>query len=337
MERWLALAIAGTVIGCGKDKDDSQTAACSTELVATIPAAGSSDGYYRAAIEASFDDVVDMAMIDLYDASGAAVAGTEARSDDGKTAYFTPLAPLVPGASYTAEVMWCGDTRTIDFTMSALGDPIDEPAAIEGRTYLVGLREARFAEPSGVGPLLATQIDQDILLMVTAVDATSLTMIGALTLENDSGQDFCLPTIDFPQPADFTDAPYWEVQADNATLNVADNEVAIENLVISGTFSSDGTTFGGGVLGGTIDTSLLGGLVGSDDPDYICELAAGFGDECSECPDGTAYCLGLLLDQLQATSVGTVPIRTISQPDCDAECPASKANPKCEKYYVPPK
>jgi hypothetical protein len=342
MERGLAPALVlGAFVGsgCGKDKDDSEAPACEIQLVSTVPETGSSDAYYRAAIEATFDDEDDTAMITLFDDAGHAVPGTESRSDDAKTAYFTPTDPLTPGASYTAEIMWCGmeETETFDFTASSLGEPVTDPAAIEGRTYLVNLREARFAEPAGVGPLIALKVRQSILLTVTSVDATSLTMMGALTSANGSTQDFCLPTIDFPKPADFSESPYWVVEADQATLSVADNDVAIEDLVISGTFAADGATFGGGVLAGTIDTSLLGGILGQKDPAYLCELAEDFGDDCVACPDGSPYCLGLRLDQLVGTSAGMVAIRPIDQRECDAECPLSVKNPKCEKYYVPPK
>lgn len=338
-ERWYALAILGSLGGCGKDKDDdSEIPECMTQLTGTVPAAGASDVYYRAAIEATFDEADETTMITLYDASGNPVDGAEHRNDDATVLYWTPDEPLTPSASYSAEIMWCamGETETVDFTTSSLGEPVDDPSAIEGRTYLVDLKDARFAEPAGVGPLLGTQVQQSILLTVTSVDASSLTMVGALTAASGSTQDFCLPTIDFPKPADFTEAPYWEVRSDEAILNVADNDVSIQNLVISGTFSADGMTFGGGVLGGTIDTSLLGALLGSKDPNYICDLADDFGDECSECPNGADTCLGLRLDQLVGDSAATVAVRPIDQRECDAECPLSKKNKECEKYYVPP-
>jgi hypothetical protein len=340
-ERWYALAILGSLGGCGKDKDqDSQAPAeCTTQLTGTVPDGGASDAYYRADVEATFDAPDDTSMITVYDASGTPVAGSSHQNDDHTITYFTPTDPLTPGATYSAEIMWCdmNQSQTIDFTTSALGDALDDPKAVDGRTYLVNLQDARFAEPAGVGPLLALKVNQSILLTVTSVDATSLTMIGALTVDDGSTQNFCLPTINFPKPADFTEAPYWEVQADEAILNVADNDVAIQNLVISGTFSSDAVTFGGGVLAGTIDTSLLGALLGSKDPSYMCDLASDFGDECTKCPDGSPYCLGLRLDQLVGDSSSTVAVRPIDQRDCDAECPASKKNKECKKYYVPPK
>jgi hypothetical protein len=229
------------------------------------------------------------------------------------------------------------ETETVAFTTSALGEPLDDPKAVEGRTYLVDLGDGRFAEPAGVGPLLKTQVTQSILLTVTSVDATSLTMIGGLTGASKSTQDFCLPTINFPKPADFTEAPYWEVQADETILNVAENDVAIQNLVISGHVLLGRRDLRGRVLAGTIDTSLLGVLLGSKDPGYLCDLADDFGDECTKCPDGSPYCLGLRLDQLVGDSAATVAVRPIDQRDCDAECPASKNNKDCEKYYVPPK
>lgn len=340
-QRWYALAILGSLGGCGKDKDDDSQAPeeCTTQLSGTVPVSGAGDVYYRADIEATFDAADDTSMITLYDASGTPVDGSERMNDDATVAYFTPDEPLTPGASYSAEIMWCdmSETEVVDFTTSSLGEPLDDPTAVDGRTYLVNLQDARFAEPAGVGPLLALKVNQSILLTVTSQDETSLTLIGALTLDNGSTQDFCLPTINFPKPADFTEAPYWEVQADEAILNVAENDVAIQNLVISGTFSSDAETFGGGVLAGTIDTSLLGVLLGSKEPDYMCDLAENFGDECSKCPDGSPYCLGLRLDQLVGDSAATVAVRPIDQRDCDAECPASKKNKDCEKYYVPPK
>ena len=83
-ERLYALAILGSLGGCGKDKDDDSQAPaeCMTQLTGTLPVNGASDAYYRADIEATFDAADDTSMITLYDSSGTPVDGSEHRNDD---------------------------------------------------------------------------------------------------------------------------------------------------------------------------------------------------------------------------------------------------------------
>jgi hypothetical protein len=51
----------------------------------------------------------------------------------------------------------------------------------------------------------------------------------------------------------------------------------------------------------------------------LCELIAGFGASCEACQDSQPYCLGLIADQITATSIadGLVEVAAADCPGCD--------------------
>lgn len=322
------------VAGCSREENDS-TPECTVVLDDTLPVADSTDAYYRAAIEATFEAADPSATITLLDAQGAEVPGQVSVNDDATTAYFDPSSPLTPGSAYSAEISWCDGeaSQTVDFTTSSLGQPIADPSGLLGQTYVLDLGSARFVKPEGVGELLGQQLDQNILLTVVAADSSDLQMTGALSTEEGLDQDYCTPTIEFPT-ADFSEAPFWAVQADQTTFTVSDISIEIQDLNIAGTFSADGSYFGGGVLAGSVDTRPLVGLLDSKDPNAICQLAVSFGAVCEPCTDGEPYCLSLTVDQLVAeATTGGDPIETVLESDCHELCEASVENPECKEFY----
>lgn len=311
-----AMAIV-TVLGCSDKGDDTGNGGtgdggsgdggsgeCTVSVDSTWPIDGETDAYYRTQVEFDLSgaDPTGTPSISLTDAGGTAVAGTQALSDDGKTVYFYPSAPLANATSYTASLTYCGGNPSISFTTGNLGGALT--ADLAGKGYIVDLNNARFVEPAGVASLLLGELNNNILLGVESASGTSLEMIGAISVEGGTAQDVCEESIDFPT-VDFSQSPYFELPPTDTTISAAGYDITISQLSVSGTFAADGSYFGGGVLAGELDARVLaplvGELVGSEDPDDICALLVGFGVECMECAsDGAPYCVAVLVEDLTA-------------------------------------
>ena len=325
----LLVAMIG-LAACNGDKDgDSGELVdpgnpCTVEVSSTVPSADAVDAYFRADIEFHLSEADETATLSLTDAGGAAVDGTSWLSEDGTVVYFTPSEALTPSSSYTATLDMCQDkddpkAPSIGFMTSALGESVD--CDLTGRTFLVDLANARFVKPEGVAELLLGQLEDDILMGVMAESDTEVEMLGAIG--SGDGQDYCTPTIDFPV-ADYTAAPYFSVGPQDTSISAAGYDIEISSLMISGTFASDCSNFGGGVLGGELDARLLGvllgELVGTEDPDEICTLLTGFGVTCGACAsDGESYCIEILADQLTANEMDST-LECVAESDCHESC-----------------
>lgn len=310
-------AIAIAFVGCG-DKDAEETAApCDISIQETFPAAGATNAYYRGAIEAHLTDEDPTAVITMD-----GVAGTTWLNEDQDIVYFQPDEPLTPNTDYEFTVSYCFADAPVSFRTSTLGEAIADPASLVGNTYDLNLQDGRVVVPEGVGSVLEQYLEVSILIKVDDLTGNDLTMNGALADEDDSSlQDYCTPTLDFPV-ADFSTAPFFGIGPADTTINVAGYSVTIEDLEVTGTFSSDGTYWGGGVLAGVIDTRALSSLVGDDAEDSaVCDLVAGFGVSCVTCAsDGTDFCLEIRAVDLGGELLTESDVETIEYEDCHASC-----------------
>jgi hypothetical protein len=315
----LSLLPLAALVACGgkpddsADTGDSTSTDCEITVDSTIPSSGSTDAYYRANIEFSLSDPDSTATITTT------IAGTQVTSEDGLTVMWVLDGPMDPATPYTATLDYCGGTVDLSFTTSDLGTSMPEPTSLVGRTYVVALAEARIVEPPGIGSVLSSYLTTDILLGVSAVDGSSLDIMGAVAKSDvtPDEQDYCNPTIPFPT-ADFSAEPYFTVGPQTTTLSVAGYDIEIGDLNVTGTFAADGTYFDGGTLSGTIDTRPLSPLIDdSGDPGAICDLAINFGAECEACPaDGEPYCLTLVADQILAEQVDGVTLLEVGGNNC---------------------
>lgn len=306
------LAVLG-LVGCsGADKDSGggeTTAKCETKVNKTIPATGASDFYYRGYVEFQLSEADDTAKVT------SDIAGTQTMSDDGKTIYYTPSAPLEPDTSYTVTLTYCGGVVPLDFTTSSLGKDI-EPSVLVGKTFALDLAKANIVEPAGVGAALSSLLTTKVLAGVVSADASKVQMIGAIATDGTTDQDFCNPSIPFPE-ADFTEAPYFKIGPADTTLSISGAEILVQDLEITGTFASDATSFGGGTLKGTIDARDIAAAL----PDLgydaagLCDLIAGFGASCVACSDQEPYCLGLVADSIVADGVSGT-LMEVADKDC---------------------
>lgn len=312
------LILAFALVGCAGETatKDAGTGAdeCKVTIKTTTPTADATNAYYRGTIEFELTDADPSATI-TTDIPGA----QSVRGD--KTIVWTPSAPLAPLTAYSATLSYCGGDATINFTTSDLGTSIADAQTLLGRTYNLALGDARIVEPAGIGSLLGQYLTVDILTGVAEVSDTNLTIIGSLGVADSDPpiQDFCNPTIPFPE-ADFTDAPYFLISGagTDTHIQVAGYDVVIQDLIISGTFAPDGSYYGGGVLEGTIDTRAFDKLVSDDaEEGAVCGLAPSFGVECQACPGGAGdFCLSILADSIIAEEVSGTSLVEQAGNDC---------------------
>jgi len=332
------LPLAILIASCGTDDtaDTATAEGCQITASADYPVAGQADAYYRANIEFGLSDVDPSATISLTSATGE-VAGTVTMNEDGDEVIFTPDSSLDPSASYTATLTWCDgeNTAEIAFSTSSLGTPLD--ADIEGSTYVLDIADGRFIKPAGVGEIIGGLLANKILIGIKSADDGDLAIRGAISMENGDDQDLCAQTLEEFPTADFNASPYFELPEGDVALSVAGYDVSIMAMSIAGTFSSDGSYFGGGTMSGELDARTLAPLLADqleipedEDPgQYMCDLLIGFGVACIPCSsDGDPFCAILEIDQLVADNSG-VEIKEILQTDCDEECAASCDNKEC--------
>jgi hypothetical protein len=329
------------VIGCGSKDDGADSgpgegavdSGCDVEGVSPLyPEADGAEFYYRSHVQFVFDGVDEDATLTVTDGAGAAVDGSTSWEEN--TLSFAPSAPLANSTQYSATLTHCAGESTIGFMTGALGGALDENVDLTGMKYVVELDGARFVKPAGVGGLLMGLLEQNILLGVTEVTDDTIEMMGAISETDSTDQDACEASIVFPDPADFTAAPFFSVGPQNTTLSAAGYDIVINNLMIAGDFSSDGSYIGGAILSGLLDARDLvdalvgGGLLEDDDPNAVCDLIATFGVTCGECPDGENYCLEIYVDQITANADSSQSL--VAQEECDVDAWGADVCNACE-------
>lgn len=327
----LVLAVSLTpLIACNDGETDTDV---ECDVSATLyPAADDTRAYYRSDITATFAPSIPAGATITVTGPDGEVAGTTEES--GRRLTFTPSSPLTPGGEYTTTATYDCNGATLapsaTWTVSQVGTPVllDD---LTGMAYALDLANANFVEPEGIGAVLGSFLDFELLVGVDAVDeaATTITMVGALGVEGQPGvQEPCTPSIPFPE-ADISENPYFEVGPQVFTIEISGTEVTIDDLFLAGAFAPDGEAIDGVVLSGVIDTRPFAGLIDeSEDPpeDAVCVFAFDLGIECEACPDGSGdFCLSLLANRITADPIDNE-IELIDDPCLKDEC---SAEPEC--------
>jgi hypothetical protein len=322
----------------GNDADaDGSTSGCEIEIDETYPESGATDMYYRGDIVVELSDADSSATLYVMDSSGGTVDGALTNEDGVLT--FSPSASLDGGASYTAVVEYC-DTESLDvpFTTADLGSPVTSDVDLTVNTYAVNLGDGHFVEPAGVGDLIGSLLTNNVLISITAQAETSLEVRGGISEEGNTNQDYCSQSLeDFPS-VDFTQNPYFEIPEGDVLLSVAGYDVPINAFSLSGTFSEDGSYFGGATVSGELDArdvgALLGDLIDDTSPDEVCNLLLGFGVTCATCSsDGSPYCLNLIVDRLEAQGSSGA-LECVGITECHPECATSTCSDPNEGVCV---
>jgi len=284
------------------DTDADTDADCDTTVTATDPAADATDVYYRGQIEVSFSDDGSGAAIDLLDSTGTSIGATPTWSEGNVQAFLNPV--LDPSSSYTLHVSVCGTTTDVPFTTSELGSALSiDPVDLTDRTYVFRLSDADITEPAFLDVVASQYLSVPLLFGVTASDAETIDMLGALGYHEDDGtytQIMGQATWDFPA-ADFTAAPYFSASADEIVITYGTIDIPVEGFTLAGTFTADGTQIQKGTATGLADSRNMGDLVNQpDDPNAICSVAAAAGVDCIPCGDGQPYFLYVQAEKITA-------------------------------------
>jgi hypothetical protein len=300
---------------------DPKAESCGVSVTGTLPA---SDLYYRDPFGFTLSAADPTATITT------SVAGHQEVSEDGLTVWWIPAAPLAPLTSYDATLTTCDGATDATFTTTALGLPLEDRDALLGRVYDVALPDAHIVQPEGLGGILGPMLAV-VLAEVVSVSATDLDVLGAVAVtgSDPAVEDWCTPTIDFP-PGAFDEQPFFHLGPTNVDLVVAGSIVTVGDLELSGTFAADGSSFGGGVFTGLVDTRPLS-LVENPEGDGsdLCNVVAGLGIECEVCPtDSQPYCLSILADQIEAQAVAAE-VGEVLGYNCDG-CEAGPPEPDAE-------
>ena len=336
MNKFLFAFAALSLMACGPGDTDSDTDTDTDPAGPTcetardqFPAPDAQGVYYRTSISWDFSDVDHSATVTLEEDGGGAVTGTSEWV--GTVLVWTPDAPLTPDTTYNLSLSFCdgNETPSSSFTTGPVGTSVT-PGDLVNNTYNLDLaaEDVVFIEPPSVGSILQAQLPEDlaILLGVQSADASDILLLGALGEGNPSTQDMCSESIDFPS-ADFGDNPFFIIGPQTTDIAIAGQAVTIENLLISGAFSPDGSVIAGAVLSGIIDTRPLAVAFDMSGESAICDLAGGLGIDCAACTDGEDFCLSLKITNLNAEKVNGILVpRTTADIHADTTCQEPPAN-----------
>ena len=283
--------------------DEDPVVTCDTVVNTTIPADGAVDAYYRGSVEFALSEPDPEATV------SATFPGTLEVKDDGAVIAYHPTEPLAPHTTYEATLDYCGGKPTIEFTTSELGESLGDVDLV-GRTFRIGLVEARFAGGPGLSEVAAELLARALLVQVTAIDETGVHLRVALADDADtSRQDPCMRTIELPA-ADFTLSPYFSLQATDVSFGSASVTVDLVALEFAATLSSDASWVGGGTFQAILDARDVAALIETS-PEGLCSIAEGLGVPCGECADGEPMCVTIDADGIVGEWLDGVSIEVI--------------------------
>ncbi|MBX2800426.1 MAG: Ig-like domain-containing protein [Myxococcales bacterium] len=280
--------------------DTGNTQVCQNTIQSAFPADGETEAYYRTNVRFVLLTSDAGATISVADADGNPVSGSS--SVDETIVEWVADGDLTPSTSYVATLSYeCGD-ESVTWSTNEIGGKVT--VDVTDKVYDLDLASGEFVEPPTVGDLLGAVIkskDIQILVSPTAVN-TEVTFLGALG-NGDGTQDICSES--FSLAGASYDNPDFELTAKVLPLEIADVQVEIGDLLLSGTFAPDGTSIQGTTLFGTVDTRpLVPVLAEGGKDDAVCLLAKGFGAPCVACPsDGQPFCLSLGVENITALEI----------------------------------
>ncbi len=289
VEDWYALRCWQVWSGDTGDTGATSDGSCTT-WVRTTPLQGAVDAYYRGNLE------FRLSAPDATATVSTDIPGFQRVSDDGRTVTWVLREPLAPNTAYSAALTYCGGEEVLNFRTSDLGAPVTDPSGLAGGVYAFSLADARIVEPAGIGGVFASWFTQTMLFGVESTQAGALTALLGVAGEGSDTQDYCGTTNAF-EGVPFED-PYFELPEQDVVMTVAGATSVMERFVLTGTFASDGSAFGGGTMRYSVDTRPLAPLLDdSGNVGAICDLSASFGVACEPCADGEPYCLTFVADQ----------------------------------------
>lgn len=325
----LGLGIGCDVVIGAKDYSENpeqSTKECAATILSTSPYPQATDMYYRNAIVFSLSEKDSNASVQLFDAMGEPIEGSQQWRDDSLV--FTPSNPLLPSHPYTASIDYCGSIEPveIDFTTSWLGESLlDGHNMLVGKTFSVDLSSGNVVYPTGVGDLLKNLLQNTFLIQGIDAASSSVDLQLALSMANSIEQNFCVPTIDDFPALDLSGSPYFSVKDSGIFIQIGGYEMTLYDFSVSGTIAPDASLFDWIRVKGKLDLREIYPIVSDfnfefEDADAFCSLMDGFEVPCEPCPsDGAAYCLSLDIEQLRAHEISQE-IESVCAINCHELC-----------------
>lgn len=240
------------------------------QLTSLTPQDGENDVSLNTSIWAGFNvplyagDVT----IELSDENGA-VAGETRLTANGKYAFFLPSEFLKPGTNYHVKVTLYNQLEFFSSFNTKTPSPVLLPADLIGKIFVAPLADGLLLEPEEAqaffGELGASLI---VLLMVTDVDplAGTIEMVGALG-EGGGGsyrQNLTVGVFQASAPTPFFN-PYFLTGPADIILDLVSigmpGSIGLYDIIISGAFSDDGSSFSKGVYSGFLNPAEVNAVL----------------------------------------------------------------------------
>ncbi len=326
------------------DDDSTEEDPCEgAARVLNVSPEGGDDNVYTDTVSVTFDAVPANAVLTVTDGEGNPIAGSTSTEDNDRTIVFTADAIFPASTTITANVTTdCIPDAPWSFETGPHGAVLTDETELIDRVFEIDLASADIVEPAGIGALLQGFLaDVYILFQITSESdfvGGELHVLGALGEKNEDDetvQDMCTESLPLTYGQDGelgTDDdvvagwqdPYLRVGPTDLTLEVEGTEATIQGLFLEMLFHPDAIDFVGGRLEGSVDTRPLVGLLDSEDPNAICDLAEEtVGIECEDCGGGEEFCLSLVAENLRGTMLFDGGLTPVTEDDIDN-------NPDCE-------
>jgi hypothetical protein len=301
--------------GCSGPVDPVEPEPCGVSIASTWPEHLATDAHYLQDIEFHLSESVEDAVI-ITD-----LEGTQWMRDDGKTIGFTPLEPLKAQTSYTMGLEYCAGSPEISFTTNSHGIAVTDLAFLQDTTFMVDLADARFAEGGGVADILLSLFDRQVLFQFTSVTESAIGFNFSVAKQGTAfpEQDTCFRTMAL-EDVDF-DNPMFLLEADLLQFDAFLAALSLRDFYVSGSVGPDGLSLAGISFEMTMDLREVTDVLGVNNYEEVCSLAANVGSNCRPCPqDNVESCITVSAMAIEGTVV-PVEIETIevanTHPDCD--------------------
>jgi hypothetical protein len=189
------------------------------------------------------------------------------------------------------------------------GDPTS--CNLVGGSYGLDFNGANVVQPAALGALLTDAIGDSLALGVLAQGDTSMSVF--LALMDAGAQDMCAPTA-HPDEGTWAD-PVFAVGPGDLTVAIDGSPVTLSSFKFTAAANTDCASIRDGVFEADLDARLLGplmeDLLGTTDPQEICDALVTFGAQCGACAsDEEPFCVSLIIDNISgpATSTPIVPV-----------------------------
>lgn len=196
-----------------------------------------------------------------------------------------------------------------------------DPSFLVGKTYVLDFSQANFIKPAVNAMILDLLIAAPLLIGITSETNSGLTLLGAVK-KNDNTQDLCESTVDLPT-AYFSNAPSFVAGPQDV---VSGASMPMNALILTGTFSPDGSHIDDVTLSGTLDARDIAREVTGLDAteDQICDAMQNANITCQPCPDGPSYCVEVIAENLSAPErpITLIPVAAKNCPGCETGAPA---------------